>query len=157
MLNGSPTETARSINIELLNWVARDAHDEYEGNKTTLESYHPETPMPPSDQWLHEFLNVNLNETTVDLGPNPKTECLYYLGFEQSYHCSEANCVLHCDWGICFHEVKNERSEVFSDLQSFNTKRELVTGWLDQFMTRRFPNITFGYDCLVNNAPFTIH
>ena len=100
---------------------------------------------------------MNLNETLEDSGPSLKSECLYYLGFEQAFQCSETNCVLHCDWGICLHEVKNERSDTFADLQPFQRKREMVTTWLDQFITRRFPNISLGYNCLIHNGPYTIH
>lgn len=141
----------------MLNWATRDANSDYQYLLPSMTLYHSEDPLIPQDQWLHEFINVNLHESFNEFGPNPKTECLYTLGFERNYGCSEHNCAIHCDWGICFHEVRNELSPIFSDIESFSERKAVVTNWLDGFMSRRFPNISFGYSSLIYNTPFTIH
>ena len=141
----------------MLNWTLRDARSDYEYLLPSMTQYHSETPLLNSEQWLHEFINVNLHESLNELGPSPKTVCLYTLGFEQNFNCSENNCVLHSDWGVCFHEVRNEISPILSEIEPFSSRQALVTTWIDGFMSRRFPSISFGYQSLVNNAPFTIH
>ena len=141
----------------MLDWTTRDAHSDYQYLFPSMTIYNPIQPLGTSDQWLHEFINVNLHESLNEFGPSPQTECLYTLGFMQCYTCSESNCAIHCDWCVCFHKVRNEMSSIFFDIAPFSQKRTLVTAWLNGFMNRRFPSIGFDYPSLIYNTPFTIH
>ena len=85
-----------------------------------------------------------------------KTESLYYVGFEQNFSCEELNCILHCDWGIHFKEVRHEMQETIGDLhRNGNLTRKLRLG-INTLIQSRFPRVNLTFENLVPDTELHI-
>ena len=157
MSHGQPTQIGELISPRLLTWAQEDCHDDFINSDTSLAIYRPDGLVPDRENWLSEFISVNLDHVGEDSVYGCKTEGLYYIGFEQRFDCLEFNCVNHCDWGIHFHEVLNEQRETVLDLQSDSILETTLSGWINTLMQSRFPNICFNYDSLILNQEPVIH
>ena len=141
----------------MLQWAQNDSHNDFVSTQDQLKIYSPDGLIPSEDNWLTEFISVNLDENLLNAPYGCKTEALYYIGFEQMFDCLEYNCVSHCSWGIHFHEVLNEQRNTIQDLHTDGTLMLTYTNWIDQFMRSKFPSICFDYNSLLFNHQPIIH
>ena len=75
----------------------------------------------------------------------------YFLGLERLYNCSEKNCVYHITWHFHFMEVLT--TDIDTVYSSQDQLEGHITDWVNQLVTRRFPDIAFTRSRLLGQDP----